>query len=77
MLKLRACWHFKQGAYDLAATDFQRVLSADPKDQEAGINMALIDIHDQQYETAMKRLKQLRDLYPDNTVIADLLKRMR
>ena len=75
--KLRAYWNFQHGRYDLAETDLSMVLAANPDDFEAGINLALIEIHDQRYHEAFVRLKQLRHTYPENPQIADLIKRLR
>jgi tetratricopeptide (TPR) repeat protein len=75
--KLRAYWNFQRGRYDLAEADLSKVIAANPDDLEAGINLALIEIHDQRYHEAMKRLKQLRHTYPENPQIADLIKRLR
>ena len=77
VVKLRACWLFRQGDYDSAAKEFEKVLSADPQDREAGINVALIEVHQGQTAKAVKRLKRLLDVYPDDARIADLLKRLR
>lgn len=75
--KLRAYWNFQRGRYDLAEADLNKVIAANPDDFEAGINLALIEIHDQRYHEAMARLKQLRNTYPENPQIADLIKRLR
>jgi hypothetical protein len=75
--KLRAYWNFQRGKYDLAEFDLKNVIAANPEDLEAGINLALIEIHDQRYHEAMARLKQLRHTYPENPQIADLIKRLR
>lgn len=74
--KLRAYWNFQRGRYDLAEADLNKVIAANPDDFEAGINLALIEIHDQRYHEALARLKQLRNLYPENPQIADLIKRL-
>ena len=75
--KLRAYWHFKRKQYVLAEADLQKVIAAHPGDLEAGINLALIEIHNQAYPTALERLKQLRRIHPENTAVADLIKRLR
>lgn len=75
--KLRAYWNFQRGRFDLAEADLNKVIAANPDDFEAGINLALIEIHDQRHHEAMARLKQLRNTYPGNPQIADLIKRLR
>jgi tetratricopeptide (TPR) repeat protein len=75
--KLRAYWNFKRGKYDLAESELHKVIAANPEDLEAGINLALIEIHYQRCKEAMVRLKKLREIYPENARIADLIKRLR
>lgn len=75
--KLRAYWNFQRGRFDLAEADLNKVIAANPDDFEAGINLALIEIHDHRRHEAMVRLKQLRNTYPENPQIADLIKRLR
>lgn len=75
--KLRAYYNFQRGKYALAESDLHRVIAANPDDFEAGINLALIEIQFQRYEEALVRLKALRQAYPENEQIADLIKRLR
>ena len=75
--KLRAYHNFQRGNMALAEADLYKVIAAHPDDLEAGINLALIEIHDQRYEKALERLKSLRQTYPENERIADLIKRLR
>jgi tetratricopeptide (TPR) repeat protein len=75
--KLRAYYNFQRGNMALAQTDLHKVIAAHPDDLEAGINLAIIEIQDQQYDKAMARLKALRQVYPENERIADLIKRLR
>lgn len=75
--KLRAYYNFQRGNMALAQTDLHKVIAAHPDDLEAGINLAIIEIQDQHYDRAMARLKALRQVYPENERIADLIKRLR
>ena len=75
--KLRAYHNFQRGNMALAEADLYKVIAFHPDDLEAGINLALIEIHDQRYEKALDRLKMLRQTYPENERIADLIKRLR
>jgi hypothetical protein len=75
--KLRAYYNLQRGNLEAAQADLNAVIAAHPDDLEAGINLAIIEIRDQRYDRAMARLKDLRELYPENEQIADLLKRLR
>ncbi len=75
--KLRAYYNIQRGNLALAQADLNAVTAAHPDDLEAGINLAIIEIQNQHYDRAMARLKQLRELYPENEQIAALIKRLR
>jgi len=75
--KMRAYWNAKRGHYDAAEADLKKVIAAVPDDLEAGINLALIEIHAQRYQEALIRLKRLRNAYPENSLIADMIKRLK
>ncbi len=75
--KLRAYWLVKQGQNKKAAVLLKSVLATKRDDMEAGINLALIEIQLQQYRQAGDRLKRLREVYPDNALIADLLRELK
>ena len=75
--KLRAYWHLKQKQYASAEADLMKVIAANPDDLEAGINLALIEIHKQQYVEALGRLKRLRQVHPEDARVADLIKRLQ
>ncbi len=77
IMKMRAYWNFKRGQYSVAEADLKKVIAVHPDDLEAGINLALIEIHDQRYREAMARLKRLRHTYPDQPLVADLIKRLK
>ncbi len=75
--KLRAYYNFQRGNMELAEADLYKVIAVRPDDLEAGINLALIEIHGQRYEKALSRLKLLRQVYPEDERIADLVKRLQ
>jgi hypothetical protein len=75
--KLRAYYNMQHGNLEAAQADLNAVIAAHPDDLEAGINLAIIEIRDQRYDRALARLKDLRELYPENEQIADLIKRLR
>ncbi len=50
-----------------------KVLQNDAEDLEAGINMAVTEMKTNQLEAAQQRLAKLREVYPDNTLIPELL----
>jgi len=75
--KLRAYYNLQRGNLEAAQVDLNAVIAAHPDDLEAGINLAIIEIRDQRFDRAMARLKDLRELYPENEQIADLIKRLR
>ncbi|RLB24694.1 MAG: hypothetical protein DRG76_00630 [Deltaproteobacteria bacterium] len=76
VLKLQAFWHIKQGRYDSAKKLLIKVLGRDPKDLEAGLNMAIIEIKTGKLDKARKRLKVLRDLYEDSNEVPELLRKI-
>ena len=77
VLKLRAYRLFKLGRYEQASRLYQRITALKSDDLEAGINLALIEMRMDQSQKALRRLDALREVYPDNTLLADLLKRLR
>jgi tetratricopeptide (TPR) repeat protein len=77
MVKLRGYWLFRQRRFQAAEKEFSKVILVNPNDLEAGINLALIEIDQQDFTQALARLKALRKIYPENATIADLIKRLR
>lgn len=77
VMKMRAYWNFQRGQYPAAEVDLKKVIALHPDDLEAGINLALIEIHDQRYDQAKSRLKHLRHIYPEHSAVADLIKRLK
>jgi len=73
VLKLRAFWEIKEGNLERAATLLRRVLARNPRDLEAGLNMAIIEIKRGKLKQARKRLMLLHNIYEDNSQISELL----
>jgi len=77
VLKLKAVWHIHNKAFNRAEDLLKIVLSKNEHDQEAGINMAIIEIKTQQIQKAYERLKNLREIYPENIRIAEIIQNMK
>ncbi len=73
ILKLMAYKQIQKKNYDLAKHYLKTILAKDKNDFEAGINMAIIQIRQQEFSQAKKRLIALRELYPSQTIIDELL----
>ena len=77
VLKLKAVWHIHNKAFERAEDLLKIVLSKNEYDQEAGINMAIIEIKTQHIQKAYERLKNLREIYPENIRIAEIIQNMK
>ena len=77
ILKLKAVWHIHNKEFERAEYLLKRVLSKNEADQEAGINMAIIEIKTQHIQRAYERLKNLREIYPENVRIAEIMQNMK
>jgi hypothetical protein len=77
VLKLRAFWHVHTQAYSAASLLLKRVLASNPADLEANINMAVVEIHTERQAQAKRRLYQLKERYPDDTRVSELLLQLR
>jgi len=77
VLKLKAYWHLRHDDFDAATLLLNKVLQNDAEDLEAGINMAVTEMKTNQLAAAQQRLAKLRDIYPDNTLIPELLHMLR
>ena len=77
VLKMKAYWHLRNEEYPAAVTLLDRVLAQDADDLEAGINMAIAEIKTHQYQAARRRLGKLRETYPDNSKLAELIAKLR
>ena len=76
IIRLKAFWQLEQGDHEAAASLLSSLLKKDEDDLEAGINMAVLEIRTQKVDQARSRLKRLRHIYHDNTVIPALLKKI-
>jgi hypothetical protein len=76
VLKLKAYWHLRNGDLAPATMLLNQVLRQNAEDLEAGINMAVVEMKTSQFKAASDRLSKLRQKYPDNRVIAELLQKL-
>jgi len=77
ILKLKAVWHIHNKEFERAKDLLKIVLTKNELDQEAGINMAIIEINTNQMENAYQRLSKLQILYPENIRIAEILQNFK
>ena len=77
VMKLRSYWYTRQGNLNRAAAILQEVLQRKPNDLEAGLNMAIIEIKTGQIRRADERLVRLRELYPEDTRIPELMEKLQ
>jgi tetratricopeptide (TPR) repeat protein len=77
VLKLKAVWHIHSKEFERAEDLLKTVLSKNEHDQEAGINMAIIEIKTKQMQKAYERLKNLREIYPENIRIAEIIQNIK
>jgi thioredoxin-like negative regulator of GroEL len=77
VMKLRSYWYTRQGNLNRAAALLQEVLQYKPNDLEAGLNMAIIEIKTGQTRRADERLSRLRELYPEDTRIPELMEKLK
>jgi len=76
VLKLRAFYYMRQGDLDSAAHLLNRVLQKEKTDREAGINMAIIEIKNGKLTEAKNRLYRLREIYPHDILIPELIHKL-
>ena len=77
VLKLKAVWHIHNKEFERAEDLLKIVLSKNEHDQEAGINMAIVEIKTQHIQKAYERLENLREIYPENIRIAEIIQNMK
>lgn len=75
--KMRAFWLLKQKKYEQAEIILKRLSSGGDADPNVGINLAIIDLHKGNRNDALHRLSQLRRTHPENTYIANLLRKLQ
>jgi len=77
VLKLKAVWHIHNKEFERAKDLLKIVLTKNELDQEAGINMAIIEINTKQIENAYQRLSKLQTVYPENIRIAEIMQDLK
>lgn len=77
VLKLKAFSYLKRKDYESAEKLLKKVLNKSEKDLEATINMAIVEIKTKKFQQAEKRLKGLRETYPENTTILELIEKLK
>jgi len=77
VLKLKAVRHIHNKEFERAKDLLKIVLTKNEIDQEAGINMAIIEINTKQMENAYQRLAKLQILYPENIRIAEIMQDLK
>ncbi|MEA3435046.1 MAG: tetratricopeptide repeat protein [Thermodesulfobacteriota bacterium] len=77
VLKLRAFWSLNRQDYESATSFLKKVLDKNERDLEAGINMAIVEIKTKKFQQADERLKGLREIYPENTAISELIETLK
>lgn len=77
VLKLRAFCSLNRQDYESATRFLKKVLDKNERDLEAGINMAIVEIKTKRFQQAEKRLKRLREIYPENTAISELIETLK
>lgn len=76
-LKLKAVWYIHNKEFERARDLLKIVLTKNEHDQEAGINMAIIEINAKHIKKAYQRLEKLRTIYPENIRIVEILQNMK
>ena len=76
IIKLKSYWYITQEDYESASSLLGEVLKKRKNDLEAGINMAILEIKTGRVDQARKRLQKLRNIYKENTIIPDLLRKI-
>lgn len=77
VMQLRAFLHIRNQDYESAAQLLEKVLERDGMNLEAGINMAVVEIKTNRIQDAKKRLTKLKEIYSDNIIIPELLKKLK
>ena len=77
VLKLKAVWHIHNKEFERAKDLLKIVLTKNELDQEAGINMAIIEINTNQMDNAYQRLSKLQAVYPENIRITEIMQDLK
>ena len=76
VLNLKAFWYLKQKRYLEAEALLKEILKRDQDHLEAGVNMAVVEAETQRKEAALKRLRRLKALYPENQVLIEMIRKL-
>lgn len=77
VLQITAYWRMKLGDLERASSLLGRLLQRDPENLVAGLNMAVLEFRSGRRSNALRRLKKIRNLYPEDERVAELLARMK
>lgn len=77
VLNLKAFWYLKQNRYSETEALLMKILEVNPDHLQAGLNMAIVEVKTQRHGAALERLAQLRELYPENPVVTDMLRKLQ
>jgi cytochrome c-type biogenesis protein CcmH/NrfG len=67
----------RKDKYQSAAVLLREVLRKNENDLEAGINMAIVEIKTGQIPEAINRLATLREIYPEDALIPELIQKLK
>lgn len=70
LLRMQAWYAVDTSDDDSARGLFLRILDRVPDDQNAGVNIALIDWRAKRYSAALARIDRLHQLYPDSSLVS-------
>ena len=70
LLRMEAWYAVDTSDDDAARGLFLRILDRVPDDQNAGVNIALIDWRAKRYSAALARIDRLHQLYPDSSLVS-------
>lgn len=77
VMNLKAFWYLKQEYFSEAESLLLEILNTDPDHLEAGLNQAVVEVRTGRVEAAIKRIRQLRELYPDNPELTDMIRKLQ
>ena len=70
LLRMQAWYSVDTSDDDSARLLFLRILDRVPDDQNAGVNIALIDWRAKRYSIALARIDRLHQMYPDSSLVS-------
>ncbi|NNG02434.1 MAG: tetratricopeptide repeat protein [Desulfobacteraceae bacterium] len=77
VMNLRSYWYIRQGKFGAAEQLLSLILKESPEHLDAGLNMTVVEVKTNRFEAAAKRLEILKEIYPDDARISDMLSRLR